>query len=154
MSGFLAAFYVSCTDGTPNHFHSQTWVLPFLALVLQAGEPSVGLGPLAPLVSLCSCDVSPDSLLPALFCIFRPSYQYWQDFFFIFLVMGLLFNYSADGSSDLLFYNLIVHFEVIMGRGFHSIYLLCHLYRYANVNILHSHGTIAKTKKLSLVPHY
>lgn len=45
---FPATFCLTSTDGTPADLHSQMlWGFVFLILVLQTGEPGVGLGPLA-----------------------------------------------------------------------------------------------------------
>lgn len=46
---FLAAFCLTQMDGIPADFHSQLCGLLSQALVLQAGEPGVGLRPLTPL---------------------------------------------------------------------------------------------------------
>lgn len=47
MSGFIAAFYFTWTDGITMDCHSQMWDLLFLALNPWAWEPFMGLEPIA-----------------------------------------------------------------------------------------------------------
>ena len=90
----------------PAGFHSQKLGgLIFLALESWAGGPGVGLGLLAPKVSLLNfyprgCGVTP-------FCVHAPPTSLDGCGFFNFIVVRLPFNSISDGSE---FYILVVKF--------------------------------------------
>ena len=87
-------------DAKRTGLYSQmSWGLLYLALLSQNVEPSVGLGPLAPQGEPPQLRCPPWCLIATLwvwdlpFPYLRPSYQSLPNFLFIFLVIGLLFNF-------------------------------------------------------------
>ena len=88
---------MSSTDSIPTGFYSQKlWGLIFLALELWAGGTGVGLGPLAPEISLLNF-YPPHMDVGLRLC---PSHQLaWMYFFFNPIVVGLPFIFISDGSD-------------------------------------------------------
>lgn len=108
--GFPAAFRFTHGNEIPADFHSQMlngYLL--LAVVLQVGETSVGLGLLASLelrepswfsTATRGCGAGP-------FCI-SALWPVSSGCFFTSLVLGLLVSLSSDGCPGCLFYNLVL----------------------------------------------
>ena len=94
----LRAPVASSTDSTPTGFHSQVlWGLIFLALESWAGGPGVGLGLLAPDISLPNfyprgCGASPFHVCTPPTCLDGCG-------FYNSIVVRLPFNSIVDGSQ-------------------------------------------------------